>query len=83
MNIAQKIAVRYLGTMDNPISCESVERTKEGQGSVLEISPKYRNETLINVTTVRTVSCMSLVAIIVFSSLLSDPLAKEKTSCRK
>ena len=34
MNIAQKIAVRYLGTMDNPISREFVERTKEGQGIV-------------------------------------------------
>ena len=41
MNIAQKIAVRYLGTLDNPISSEFVERTKEGQGIVLEISPKY------------------------------------------
>jgi uncharacterized pyridoxamine 5'-phosphate oxidase family protein len=41
MNIAQKIAVRYLGTMDNPISREFVERTNEGQGIVLEISPKY------------------------------------------
>jgi hypothetical protein len=41
MNIAQKIAVRYLGTLDNPISREFVERTKEGQGIVLEISPKY------------------------------------------
>lgn len=41
INIAQNIAVRYLGTMDNPISREFVERTKEGQGIVLEISPKY------------------------------------------
>ncbi|HEU4447243.1 MAG TPA: pyridoxamine 5'-phosphate oxidase family protein [Nitrososphaeraceae archaeon] len=32
MNIAQKIAFRYLGTMDNSISRELVERTKEGQG---------------------------------------------------
>jgi hypothetical protein len=39
--IAQKMALRYLGTLDNPISHEFIERTKEGQGIVLEISPKY------------------------------------------
>jgi hypothetical protein len=37
----QKMALRYLGTLDNPISHEFIERTKEGQGIVLEISPKY------------------------------------------
>jgi uncharacterized pyridoxamine 5'-phosphate oxidase family protein len=41
LDIAQKIALRYLGSLDNPISHEFVERTKEGQGIVLEISPKY------------------------------------------
>jgi uncharacterized pyridoxamine 5'-phosphate oxidase family protein len=41
VDIAQKIALRYLGSIDNPISHEFVERTKEGQGIVLEISPKY------------------------------------------
>jgi uncharacterized pyridoxamine 5'-phosphate oxidase family protein len=41
VDIAQKIALKYLGTLDNPISHEFVERTKEGQGIVLEISPKY------------------------------------------
>jgi hypothetical protein len=41
VDIAQKIALRYLGSLDNPISHEFVERTKEGQGIVLEISPKY------------------------------------------
>jgi general stress protein 26 len=40
-DIAQKIALKYLGTLDNPISHEFVERTKDGQGIVLEISPKY------------------------------------------
>jgi hypothetical protein len=41
VDIAQKIALRYLGSLDNPISHEFVERTKEGQGIVLEINPKY------------------------------------------
>jgi uncharacterized pyridoxamine 5'-phosphate oxidase family protein len=41
LDIAQKIALRYLGSLHNPISHEFVERTKEGQGIVLEISPKY------------------------------------------
>ena len=41
LDIAQKIALRYLGSLDNPISHEFVERTNEGQGIVLEISPKY------------------------------------------
>jgi uncharacterized pyridoxamine 5'-phosphate oxidase family protein len=41
VDIAQKIVLRYLGSLDNPISHEFVERTKEGQGIVLEINPKY------------------------------------------
>jgi hypothetical protein len=41
VDIAQKIALRYLGSLDNPISHEFVERTKEGQRIVLEINPKY------------------------------------------
>ena len=41
MEIPEKIAIRYLGTLDNPISHEFVERTKESQGIVLEINPKY------------------------------------------
>ena len=39
--IAQKIAFRYIGTLDHPISYELVERLKNGQGIVLEISPIY------------------------------------------
>ena len=41
VNIAQKIALRYLGTLEHPISHEFIERSKEGQGIALEISPKY------------------------------------------
>jgi hypothetical protein len=39
--IAQKIAFRYIGALDHPISYELVERLKNGQGIVLEISPIY------------------------------------------
>jgi len=39
--IAKKIAFRYIGTLDHPISYELVERLKNGQGIVLEISPIY------------------------------------------
>ena len=31
VNIAQKIALRYLGTLEHPISHEFIERSKEGQ----------------------------------------------------
>jgi hypothetical protein len=41
VTIAQKIAFRYIGTLDHPISHELVERLKNGQGIVLEISPIY------------------------------------------
>lgn len=39
--IAQKIALRYFGTLEDPISHEFIERSKEGQGVALEISPNY------------------------------------------
>ena len=41
VNIAKKIALRYLGTLEHPISHEFIERSKEGQGIALEINPKY------------------------------------------
>ena len=41
VSIAKKIAFRYIGTLDHPISYELVERLKNGQGIVLEISPIY------------------------------------------
>jgi hypothetical protein len=39
--IAQKIALRYLGSLEHPISHEFIERSQDGQGIALEISPKY------------------------------------------
>jgi uncharacterized pyridoxamine 5'-phosphate oxidase family protein len=39
--IAQKIHLRYLGNLDDPISLELMDAIKKGQSVVLEISPKY------------------------------------------
>jgi general stress protein 26 len=39
--IAQKISLRYLGTLEDPVSREFMERSKEGEGIALEITPKY------------------------------------------
>jgi uncharacterized pyridoxamine 5'-phosphate oxidase family protein len=39
--IAEKIHIRYLGNLDNPISHGLIDAIKKGQSVVLEISPKY------------------------------------------
>lgn len=39
--IAEKIHIRYLGTLENPISKSLMDAVKKGQSIVLEISPKY------------------------------------------
>ena len=39
--IAQKIHLRYLGNLEDPISLELMDAIKKGQSVVLEISPKY------------------------------------------
>jgi general stress protein 26 len=39
--IAEKIHVRYLGTLEDPISKELMNAIRKGQSVVLEISPKY------------------------------------------
>jgi hypothetical protein len=39
--IAQKIHMRYLGTLEHPMSHELIDAIKKGQSVVLEISPKY------------------------------------------
>jgi general stress protein 26 len=39
--IAEKIHMRYLGSLENPISQELMNAIKNGQSVVLEISPKY------------------------------------------
>jgi hypothetical protein len=39
--IAEKIHIRYLGNLENPISHGLLDAIKKGQSVVLEISPKY------------------------------------------
>ncbi len=39
--IAEKIHIRYLGTLENPISQSLMGAMKKGQSIVLEISPRY------------------------------------------
>jgi general stress protein 26 len=39
--IVEKMHVRYLGTLEHPISRELIGAVKKGQSVVLEISPKY------------------------------------------
>ena len=39
--IAEKIHIRYLGTLENPISQSLMDAMKKGQSIVLEISPRY------------------------------------------
>lgn len=41
--IAQKIHLRYLGNLEDPISRELMDAIKKGQSVVLEISPKYHS----------------------------------------
>jgi general stress protein 26 len=39
--IAEKIHIRYLGSLENPISKSLMDAVKKGQSVVLEISPRY------------------------------------------
>lgn len=39
--VAEKIHIRYLGSLENPISQALMNGIKNGQSVVLEISPKY------------------------------------------
>lgn len=41
ISIAEKIHIRYLGTLEDPISKELLNAIRKGQSVVLEISPKY------------------------------------------
>ena len=38
---AEKISMKYLGTLDNPAAKEMAERSKNGEGVLVEISPKF------------------------------------------
>jgi general stress protein 26 len=39
--IVEKMHIRYLGTLEHPISRKLISAVKKGQSVVLEISPKY------------------------------------------
>jgi hypothetical protein len=38
---AEKISMKYLGTVDHPAAKEMVDRSKNGEGILVEISPKF------------------------------------------
>jgi general stress protein 26 len=39
--IVEKMHIRYLGTLEHPISRELIDSVKKGDSIILEISPKY------------------------------------------
>ena len=38
---AEKISIKYLGTLDHPAAKEMADRSKNGEGILVEISPKF------------------------------------------
>ena len=38
---AEKISMKYLGTLDHPVAKEMADRSKSGEGVLVEISPKF------------------------------------------
>ena len=38
---AEKISLKYLGTLDHPAAKEMADRSKNGEGVLVEISPKF------------------------------------------
>ena len=38
---AEKISIKYLGTLDHPAPKEMADRSKNGEGILVEISPKF------------------------------------------
>ena len=38
---AEKISMKYLGTLDHPAAKEMAYRSKSGEGALIEISPKF------------------------------------------
>jgi PPOX class probable F420-dependent enzyme len=38
---AEKIRMKYLGTLDHPAAKEMADRSKKGEGALIEISPKF------------------------------------------
>jgi hypothetical protein len=38
---AEKISMKYLGTLDHPVAKEMADRSKSGEGVLVEISPQF------------------------------------------
>jgi PPOX class probable F420-dependent enzyme len=38
---AEKISMKYLGTLDHPVAKEMADRSKNGEGVLVEITPKF------------------------------------------
>jgi general stress protein 26 len=41
ISISDRIIIKYLGTLDNPMSKAISERSKSGEGVIIEITPKF------------------------------------------
>ncbi len=41
LNQAEKISMKYLGTLDHPVAKEMADRSKNGEGVLVEITPKF------------------------------------------
>ena len=41
ISISDKITMKYLGTLDNPMAKTISERSKSGEGIIIEIAPKF------------------------------------------
>ena len=41
ISISEKIIMKYLGTLDNPMAKGISERSKSGEGIIIEITPKF------------------------------------------
>lgn len=41
VSVSEKIIIKYLGTLDNPMAKTISERSKSGEGIIIEIAPKF------------------------------------------
>ncbi|KAA2280475.1 pyridoxamine 5'-phosphate oxidase family protein [Candidatus Nitrosocosmicus agrestis] len=41
VSLSNKMIIKYLGTLDNPMSKAISERSKSGEGIIIEITPKF------------------------------------------
>jgi hypothetical protein len=41
MSVAEKISIKYYGSLDNPASKSIIDRSKEQDAVVIEVNPKF------------------------------------------